>query len=131
MRGSPADTVLTGSADELRTDTSGVEFEAPRLIPGLLASIQNVTERGGKVDEGTAAGYRQTAGTVVDAMLTDLNRIGVGDDGSLRALGDSAVMLIGEGAGDAPKADPDKLLRSAALMRRMVEAYQQRMRPMP
>jgi hypothetical protein len=128
LEGSPADTAVIGAGDRLEADTTGLEFEAPRLIPAMRASLQVVTEQGGKVDEGTLAGYRHAAGRLVDAMLTDLNRVGVGDDGSFRALGDSAVAAIGGGAGDAPRAEPGAVLRSAGMMHRLIERYQERMR---
>jgi len=128
LRGTAADSAITGDSNQLGAANAGVEFEAPRLIPGVLASMQVVTEGKGKVDEGTAAGYRQAAGTLVDAMLTDLNRVGVGDDGSFRARGDSVVTLVGGGPGDAPSPDPDRLMRSATQLRGLIDTYQERMR---
>lgn len=122
LAGTPADTVRNGAAD------GAVEFEAPRLIPGVLAQLQLVQEAGGRLEEGSTAAYRGAAGALVDAMLTDLYRVGVGDDGSFRLRGDSVVKLVGGGAGDAPKADPARLRQSAALLRRLIETYQQRMR---
>lgn len=126
--GTPADSELTGAGERLGAADSDVEFEAPRLIPGMLAQLRVVEDSGGRLGPGSAAGYRQAAGTLVDGMLTDVNRVGVGDDGSLRALGDSVVKIIGGGAGEAPEADPEEMRQSAALMRRMIDTYQQRMR---
>ena len=125
LAGSPADTVRGGAAE------GTVEFEAPRLIPGVLAQLQLVQESGGRLDEGSTAAYRGGAGALVDAMLTDLYRVGLGDDGSFRKQGDSVVRLVGGGAGDAPDADPARLRHSAALLRRLIETYQQRMRETP
>jgi hypothetical protein len=127
LEGSPADSVVTGAGNSL-TAEPGVEFEAPRLIPGMLAMLEIIDERKGRVDEGTAAGYRQAAGSLVDAMLSDLYRVGIGDDGSFRALGDSAVTLVGGGAGEAPEAKPEEVLRSAGMMRRLIEMYQRQMK---
>ena len=127
-RGTAADSEVAVSGEGLGAAQGAVEFEAPRLIPGVLAQLQLVQDSGGRLDEGTTAGYRTAAGLLVDAMLTDLNRVGVGDDGSFRALGDSVVRLVGGGAGDAPKVDPVRLRQSAALLRRVIETYQQRMR---
>ncbi len=126
--GTAADSAVTETGQGLGAAQGGFEFEAPRLIPGMLAHLKVVEDSRGRLDEGTTGGYRSAAGALVDAMLTDLNRVGVGDDGSFRALGDSVVNLVGEGAGDAPKADPERLLQSAALMRRAIDTYQQRMR---
>ena len=128
VSGSAADSELTTTGEGLGAAQGAVEFEAPRLIPGVLAQLKLVQDSGGRLDEGTTAGYRSAAGALVDAMLTDLNRVGVGDDGSFRALGDSVVTLLGEGAGDAPKVDPHRLRQSAALLRRAIGTYQQRMR---
>lgn len=127
QRGTVADSEVTGSGS-LSADTAGVELEAPRLIPGMLATLQLVEERGGRMEEGNVTAYRQAASSLVDAMLTDLNRLGSGDDGSFRALGDSVVALVGGGAGDAPEAEPEAMLRSAGMMRRQIEIYQERMR---
>lgn len=128
LEGSPADSLVTGTGNHLRTDTAGVEFEAPRLIPGMLATLRIIDERQGRLDAGTLTGYRQAAGALADGMLADLHRVGVGDDGSFRALGDSVVVIIGGGAGGSPEAEPEEVLRSAALARRLIDGYQRRMR---
>ncbi len=109
------------------TGAVGVEYEAPRLIPGMLALLDAVTDSAGRIDEGTMTGYKQAVGTLVDGMLTDLNRVGVGEDGEFRALGDSAVNLLGGGTG-VPDAAPEEVQRSAAMMRRLIDKYNQRMR---
>jgi hypothetical protein len=124
--GVAADSELTGGGAGLGAAESGVEFEAPRLIPGMRAMLGVVADSG-RLDEGTATGYKQAAGRLVDAMLTDLNRVGVGDDGSFRAMGDSVVDLLGGGTG-VPDADAGEIERSAALLRRMIDSYQERMR---
>lgn len=128
LEGTPADSAITGSGGRLGAAQSGVEFEAPRLIPGMLAQLQVVEDSSGRLGEGSLAGYRSAAGTLVNAMLTDINRVGVGDDGSFRALGDSVVETVGGGAGGVPDTDPGKVRRSAALMRRLIDTYQDRMR---
>ncbi|MBA3259309.1 MAG: hypothetical protein H0T68_07590 [Gemmatimonadales bacterium] len=128
LEGTPADSAITGTGERLGAAESGVEFEAPRLIPGMLAQLQVVEDSSGRLGEGSMAGYRSAAGTLVDAMLTDINRVGVGDNGDFRALGDSVVKTVGGGAGGVPDTDPEGIQRSAALMRRLIATYQEKMR---
>lgn len=127
LGGSTADSEVTGSGERLGAAGGGVEHEAPRLIPGMLAILGMVTDSAGRLSEGTLTGYKQAAGRLVDAMLTDLNRVGVGDDGSFRALGDSVVNALGGGTG-VPDADAEAVRRSAEMMRRLIGTYNQRMR---
>lgn len=93
--GVAADTVAARAEGRLDTTETGVEFEALRLIPGMLARVGAVADSAGRIGEGMATGYKQAAGRLVDAMLRDLNRVGVGDTGGFRGMGDQDRMSSG------------------------------------
>jgi hypothetical protein len=124
--GTAADSVVSGGAGGATATTAS--YEAPGLIPGVERMLQLVEQRQGELDEGTTAAYRNQASHLVNAMVDDLYRTGNVSDGSIRAWGDSALILIGGGAGDAPTAKPQDVLKSAAIVRRIIEEYGQRMR---
>jgi hypothetical protein len=126
--GTAADSVVRGTADQTTTSPRTGDLQAPEVISAVTTTLNLIEQRKGQVEEGTVASYRNQVGRLVDAVLTDLNRAGRGDDGTLRSMGDSAVALIGGGAGDAPEAKPEDMLKSAATVRRILDIYQQRMR---
>jgi hypothetical protein len=94
---------------------AGVEFEAPRLIPGIRAQMIEI-ERSQAPSEGNLTGFKEGFGTLTEAMLADLNRVGMTDTGGFRALGDSINREIGRGAGTAARVD------------RLIGMYEERMR---
>jgi hypothetical protein len=127
--GTAADSVVSGTGDQTTTSPkAGGDRQAPVIIPAITTTLNLIEQRKGQVEEGTVASYRNQVGRLVDAVLTDLNRAGRGDDGTLRSMGDSAVSLVGGGAGDAPEAKPEDILKSAATVRQILDIYQQRMR---
>jgi len=106
---------------------TGVEYEAPRLIPAMRAQLQALRDAdAGRAEENVTA-YKNMAGDLVSAMLTDLNQVGSGEADQIRTLGDSALNLVGGGTG-VPDASPGQLARSTELMERLIERYQEAMR---
>jgi hypothetical protein len=93
----------------------GVEFEAPRLIPGIRAQMIEI-ERSQAPSEGSLTEFKNGVGALIDAMKADLNRVGMTDTGAFRALGDSINREIGSGAGTAARVD------------RLIGMYEERMR---
>ncbi len=101
---------------------TGVEAEAPRLIPAMRAELDQVESgRSGNLES-----YRGTVSHLIDAMEADLNRSGRVDSGGFRLLADSVLREVGGGAGD-PKLDPDAARRSVPAVRRLLDLYQTRM----
>jgi hypothetical protein len=82
---------------------------------------------GGGAAEANVTAYQAMADDLVNAMLTDLNRVGSSEIDGIRMLGDSVVNLTPGGAGVAD-ADSEELARSTALMARLIDRYQQAMR---
>jgi hypothetical protein len=125
--GQPADSELTVAADTVDAGGTGFEYEAPRLIPAMRAQLEVMGGGGAGATEGNVSGYKNAAGDLVNAMLTDLNRVGSSEVDGIRALGDSVVNLVGGGTG-VPDAGAEDLARSAELMGRLIERYQAAMR---
>jgi hypothetical protein len=99
--------------------TSGVEAEAPRLIPAMRAELQRLQSG----NEGNLESYRGMVGQLVDAMQADLTRSGRTDSGGFKMLADSVLRAMGGGAGD-PRPDPEAARRSAPVVRRLIDLYQ-------
>ncbi len=106
---------------------TGVEYEAPRLIPAMRAQLQALRDPDAGMSEGNVTGYKNMAGDLVHAMLTDLNQVGSGEADQVRMLGDSVVNLVGGGTG-VPAGGPEQVTRSTELMERLIERYQEAMR---
>lgn len=102
--------------------TTGVEAEAPRLIPAMRAELDRI-EAGGS---GNLESYRGTVSHLIDAMETDLTRSARAGTGGFRLLADSVLRELGGGAGN-PKPDPDAARRSVPGVRRLLDLYQERM----
>jgi hypothetical protein len=97
--GAPDIAARTGSAG-LEDSEPGVEFEAPRLIPAIRARIIEIEGPDGATEE-DLAGFRSGVGTLVSAMRADLTRVGATDTDAFYALGDSVLLKVGDGAGNA------------------------------
>jgi hypothetical protein len=104
----------------------GVEYEAPRLIPAIRAQITEIEDRNG-AKEGNLIALRNGIGTLVNAMETDLHRVGARDDGTFAALSDSIMREFG-GAGDEATILPEVGHQVAARVRRLIGLYEERMR---
>jgi hypothetical protein len=116
----------TGSA-ELADSEPGVEFDAPRLIPGIRAQMSEIGDPKGAT-EGNIAAFRNGVGSLVNAMEADLNRVGVSDTGYFSVLSDSIMREFGGGASDFPELSPAEARQAAAQVERLIGIYGERMR---
>jgi hypothetical protein len=119
----------TGSA-ELSDSEPGVEFEAPRLIPGIRAQMATIKEPSGRTEENLTA-FKNGVGTLVNAMETDLNRVGVTDTGEFWVRSDSLMREFGSGAGDVAALPPEKVDQVLPQVEQLMAMYQERMRAAP
>ena len=119
--------VATADTAGIAGNVSGVEFEAPRLIPGVRAQIAEIEDPQG-AEEPNVAPFRNGVGTLIDAMVADLNRVGVTDTGSFAALADSILRAFGGGASDLPDIAPDEARQLAPRVERLIGIYEERMR---
>ncbi|MGH3994275.1 MAG: hypothetical protein ACRDSN_17670 [Pseudonocardiaceae bacterium] len=111
---------------------TGVEYEAPRLIPGMRAQLDRLVESGGQTDDHNFTAYRGTAAALVDAMQSDLTRVGLADTGAFKALSDSIARDLGGGAGSTAEApDRSRLGQHLRRMRSLIGVYEQWMRVTP
>ena len=119
-----ADSELTAHGDTIQAASTGAELEAPRLIPGLRAQLSALADTGAIRPEGNAAAFRNLASDVINAMETDLNRMGSPEVDRVRTLGDSVLRTFGGGPGDAPEPPPDRVKHGVGLMERLIQEYQ-------
>ena len=124
--GKPDVAMRTGSA-ELEDIESGVELEAPRLIPAIRAQITEI-ENPRRATEGNLTAFRNGVGTLVNAMEADLNRAGTTDTGYFYVLSDSIMREMGGGSGDVASIPPEKAPQAAAQVERLIKMYEERMR---
>ncbi|HEY7613267.1 MAG TPA: hypothetical protein VH764_09755 [Gemmatimonadales bacterium] len=124
--GRPDVAARTGSAD-LEDSEPGVEFEAPRLIPGIRAQISRIREPDGATEENITA-FRNGVSDLVSAMQADLQRVGVTDTGTVRELSDSVLREFGGGTGTPAGATPEEARALAAQVERLTTLYEERMR---
>ena len=117
----------TPSDGESGQAEAGVEFEAPRLIPGIRAQMAEIEDPRGAT-EGNLTAFKNGVGTLIDAMKADLNRVGVGDTGAFRALSDSIGREIGGGAGTTAGLPPETASQAAARVDHLIGIYEERMR---
>jgi hypothetical protein len=110
------------------TSDSGSELEAPRLIPAIQNQLNLMASGVQPTDPENLTAYRNLAGDVVNSMTADLHRAGLADSGDFRALRDSVMEDLGEGAESKSKLDPPQLREHIARMRRLISMYQQGMR---
>jgi hypothetical protein len=120
---------LTGrvGSPELADDEAGVEYEAPRLIPAIRAQMTQLQEPGGS-SEGNLTAFRNGVGTMVNAMIADLQRVGVTDSGYFRELSDSVLREMGGGPGTPPDMESQELKPALGQVERLIGMYEQRMR---
>jgi hypothetical protein len=109
------------------TVETGVEFEAPRLIPAIRAQMREI-ENPRSATEGNLTAFKNGVGTLIDAMEADLNRVGVTDTGDFYALSDSIGRAIGGGAGTTAGISPEEGRQAAAHVERLIGMYEARMR---
>ena len=123
--GTPDVAQRTGSAEQ--DHEAGVEYEAPRLIPAIRAQISQIRDSGG-TSEGNLTSFRNGVGTLLNAMQTDLNRVGVTDTGTFRELGDSVMRELGGGPGSPADLKPEEARPATAQVERLIGLYEERMR---
>jgi hypothetical protein len=121
----------TAAGANLRGTTAGVEYEAPRLIPGLRAQLERLSAPRDSVTDSDLASYKNLTGTLINAMQADLTRVGLADSGAFKALSDSVLSELGGGTGVPGRIPGDRLSRNLGQMRRLVGMYQQWMRSAP
>ena len=121
------DVALRAGSAELEDSEPGVEFEAPRLIPGVRALMTQVQEQQGSTEENLTA-FRNNVGTLVSAMQADLQRVGVTDSGYFRELSDSVMRTFGGGPGSPAKVRPEEARPLTGQVERLIGLYEERMR---
>jgi hypothetical protein len=107
---------------------AGVEYEAPRLIPGMRAQLEQYSSPDRPLTESDLASYKNTAGTLIDAMQADLTRVGLADSGAFKALSDSVLNELGGGTGVPHRVEGQRLSQNVARMQRLIGVYEQWMR---
>jgi hypothetical protein len=115
-----------GGAESSRAEP-GVEFEAPRLIPAIRAQMTEIQDPQGAT-EGNLTAFKNGVGALIDAMVADLNGLGVTDAGDFSALSDSIGRQIGGGSGTPAAISPDQGRQAAARVERLIRMYEERMR---
>lgn len=126
--GSPYSTGSDSGAARQQTEGigTGVEFEAPRRIPGVLAALEQVKRQ---PDRRNLTALRGDLGTLEDAMRNDLYRVGLADTGQFHALVDSIARDLGGGPGGlAEEPEPDEIPRLEDRVRRLIQVYDRMMR---
>jgi hypothetical protein len=123
----PPDVALRAGSPERADSEAGVEFEAPRLIPGIRAQASRIREPDGATEENITA-FRNGVGELVSAMQADLQRVGVTDSGNIRELSDSVLREFGGSSGTPAKATPEEARAVAAQVGRLIALFEERMR---
>jgi hypothetical protein len=105
---------------------TGVEFEAPRRIPGVVAALTQLRREPSRENLTAVKG---DLGTLEDAMANDLSRVGLADTGQFSALTDSIARedLSGGPGGLADPPKPGQIPRLEDRVRRLIEVYQRMM----
>jgi hypothetical protein len=116
-----------GGAD-LNGTAAGVEYEAPRLIPGMRAQLEQYSSPGRPLTDSDLANYKNTAGTVINAMQADLTRVGLADSGAFKALSDSVLDELGGDTGVPHGVTGERFSQNLTQMRRLIGVYEQWMR---
>jgi hypothetical protein len=110
------------------TSDNGSEVEAPRLIPAIQNQLNLMASGVKPTDPENLTAYRNLSGDVVASMAADLHRAGVADSGNFKALKDSVMHDLGDGAEGESNLDQSTLNQHIARMRRLISMYQQAMK---
>lgn len=105
---------------------TGVEFEAPRLIPGVRAQLELLAGR--PTDEANRTAHKNLIADLITSMNADLLRVGLADTGAYRALADSVLRGIGGGTGPATGPEPSETMPHIARVQRLIGTYEDWMR---
>lgn len=105
---------------------TGVEFEAPRLIPGVRAQLELLASR--PTDEANRTAHKNLISDLIQSMTADLSRVGLADSGAYKALADSVLRTIGGGTGPARGPETSELRPHIARVQRLIGIYEAWMR---
>jgi hypothetical protein len=108
---------------------TGVEYEAPRRIPGVVAALGQLTGPGKTPSRENLTALRGELGDLGSAMAKDLSRVGLADSGAFHALRDSISRQLGGGPGGlADSLDAAGTRKLAAQVRSLIDIYHSWMR---
>jgi hypothetical protein len=111
-------------AQRVEGTNTGVGFQAPAKIPGVLTALQQIAAPGKAPDKAAVTALRGNLGALEDAMRADLTRAGLADTGAFHALSDSIAEQLGGGAGGLAKnldAKDARLLSTR--VQRLIQTY--------
>lgn len=114
--------------DGLAGTNSGVELEAPRLIPATQNQLSLMSNGSEPPNPDNLTAYKNMAGDLVNSMIADLYRAGYADSGNFRSLADSVLEDLGGGAGTSPSLERSRLPQHVDRMQRLIRLYQTTMR---
>ena len=114
--------------DGMAGTNTGMELEAPRLIPAVQNQLNLMSNGTQAPSTPNLTAYKNMVGDLINSMVADLYRAGYADSGAFKALGDSVLDDLGGGAGTPPKVDRAKLPQHVDRMQRLIRNYQQTMR---
>jgi hypothetical protein len=118
----------TAAGANLQGTTAGMEYEAPRLIPGVRAQLEQYSSLARPLTDSDIANYKNTAGTLINDMQADLTRVGLADSGAFKALSDSVLNELGGGTGVPHHVSGERFSQNLARMRRLIGVYEDWMR---
>jgi hypothetical protein len=107
---------------------TGVELEAPRLIPAIQNQLNLMTDGSQPINPDNLIAYKNMAGDLVNSMIADLYRAGFADSGNFKALSDSVLAELGGGATTPPDLEKHEVPGHVTRMRRLISLYQETMR---
>jgi hypothetical protein len=92
---------------QLEGTSTGTQYEAPQKIPGVTATLGQLTNQGHPPTQTELTPLRNQLGHLEDAMRSDFSRAGLADTGEFRALSDSLSRQLGGGPGGLAD-EPDR-----------------------
>jgi hypothetical protein len=105
---------------QLEGSNTGVEFEAPRRTPGVLAALDQFSRQ---PDKQNLTALRGNLGSLEDAMRNDLSRVGLADTGEFHTLTDSISRDIGGGPGGLSEPDSGDVSKLQARVNRLIQVH--------
>lgn len=109
------------------TATSSM-LTAPAIISPVRLSLGRMSANPQAGSDPNRSAHKSLLGDLVAAMQTDLNRLGISDNGDLQALGDSVVNQVGGGAGAAEGPEGEDVAAHVAQVERLIELYETKVR---
>ncbi|HKT58646.1 MAG TPA: hypothetical protein VJQ46_01270 [Gemmatimonadales bacterium] len=122
----------SGSVGQRTEGTNtGVEREAPRRIPGVVAALAQI-RASGRIDQTNLTALRGDLSALESGMRDDLTRAGLSDTGTFHALADSVQRKLGGGAGGLSKSLNSKdVSELSAQVQRLIDLYNKEMSRVP